>query len=148
VGVAKRVTAVREPRPTKERLLFGGDFVYQIWQGSRTDRFDDVGVAAGGDRLFSAVALRVKRNRQYRDFYGARVGSQSTDEGQTIGIRKRQVDNNHLRLLAIDGLDRLACGSRSTDAMAGRTEHDVDQLQMQRVIFYGQNFNGRPPFVG
>ena len=26
--------------------------------------------------------------------------------------------------------------------MAGRTKHDVDQLQMQRVIFYGQNFNG------
>jgi hypothetical protein len=31
--------------------------------------------------------------------------------------------------------------------MAGRTKYDVDQLQMQRVIFYGQNFNGRPPFV-
>jgi hypothetical protein len=41
----------------------------------------------------------------------------------------------------------LACGSCSTDAMAGRTEYDVDQLQMQRVVFYGQNFDGRPPVI-
>ena len=79
-----------------------GDSLYQIWQRSRTDGLHQVRVAAGGHGFFFAIFFRVKRNREYWNLSGAGIGSQAANQGQSIVIRERQIDNDNLGLFPVD----------------------------------------------